>query len=67
MKLLWATRQMREFDCRLSSGRSHPIAASSLTFGAQWMWLLRSDFRVRTLEGICDDWPIGYTELKKPF
>lgn len=40
------------------------VGGSSILFGAQWMRLLPSDFRVRTLEGICDDWPIDYWELE---
>lgn len=40
------------------------VGGSSLLFGAQWMRLLPSDFRVRTLDGISDDWPIDYYELE---
>jgi choline dehydrogenase-like flavoprotein len=40
------------------------VGGSSILFGAQWMRLLPSDFRVRTLDGICDDWPIDYQELE---
>ncbi len=39
------------------------VGGSSLLYGAQWMRLMPSDFRVRTLDGICDDWPIGYDDL----
>jgi choline dehydrogenase-like flavoprotein len=39
------------------------VGGSSLLYGAQWMRLLPSDFRVRTLDGICDDWPISYDDL----
>ena len=42
------------------------VGGSSLLYGAQWMRLMPSDFRVRTLDGICDDWPIGYDDLE-PF
>lgn len=40
------------------------VGGSSLLYGAMWMRLLPSDFRVRTLDGICDDWPIDYDELE---
>ena len=40
------------------------VGGSSLLYGAQWMRLLPSDFRVRTLDGICDDWPIAYEDLE---
>ena len=42
------------------------VGGSSLLYGAQWMRLMPSDFRVRTLDGICDDWPINYEDLE-PF
>ena len=40
------------------------VGGSSVLFGAHWMRLLPSDFRVKTLDGICDDWPIDYFELE---
>ncbi len=40
------------------------VGGSSLLYGAMWMRLLPSDFRVRTLDGICDDWPIDYWDLE---
>jgi choline dehydrogenase-like flavoprotein len=39
------------------------VGGSTLHFGAQWPRLLPSDFRVRTLDGVADDWPIGYDDL----
>lgn len=42
------------------------VGGSSLLYGAMWMRLLPSDFRVKTLDGICDDWPISYQDLE-PF
>lgn len=42
------------------------VGGSSVLFGAQWPRLLPSDFRVRTLDGVADDWPIAYEDLK-PF
>ena len=39
------------------------VGGSSLLYGAQWMRLLPSDFRVKTLDGICDDWPIDYADV----
>jgi choline dehydrogenase-like flavoprotein len=40
------------------------VGGSSLFYGAEWPRLLPSDFRVRTLDAIADDWPISYDELK---
>lgn len=39
------------------------VGGSSIYFGAEWPRLLPSDFRVRTLDGVADDWPISYEEL----
>src|ERR1044071_4059597 len=40
------------------------VGGSSLVYGAHWHRLLPSDFRVRTLDGVADDWPISYDDLK---
>ncbi len=39
------------------------VGGSSIYYGAEWPRLLPSDFRVRTLDGVCDDWPIRYEDL----
>jgi choline dehydrogenase-like flavoprotein len=39
------------------------VGGSAILFNAQWTPLLPSDFRVRTLDGVADDWPIDYEEL----
>jgi choline dehydrogenase-like flavoprotein len=39
------------------------VGGSSVIYGAHWQRLLPSDFRVRSLDGICDDWPIEYGDL----
>ena len=39
------------------------VGGSSIYFGAEWPRLMPSDFRVRTLDGVADDWPITYEEL----
>jgi choline dehydrogenase-like flavoprotein len=42
------------------------VGGSSVLYAACWSRMLPSDFRVRTLDGIADDWPITYEELQ-PF
>lgn len=42
------------------------VGGSSIYYGAEWPRLLPSDYRVRTLDGVCDDWPITYRDLE-PF
>lgn len=39
------------------------VGGGSLYFGAEWPRLTPSDFRVRTLDGVADDWPIGYDDV----
>jgi len=39
------------------------VGGSSVLYGAIWARALPSDFRVRTLDGVADDWPIGYEDL----
>ena len=40
------------------------VGGSMLIFAGAWPRLLPSDFRVRTLDGVADDWPLTYDELR---
>jgi choline dehydrogenase-like flavoprotein len=40
------------------------VGGSMLLFAGAWPRMLPSDFRVRTLDGVADDWPLGYRELQ---
>ena len=40
------------------------VGGSMLLFAGAWPRLLPSDFRVRTLDGVADDWPLTYDELQ---
>jgi choline dehydrogenase-like flavoprotein len=42
------------------------VGGTSVIFAACWTRALPSDFRVRTLDGVADDWPLSYEELQ-PF
>jgi choline dehydrogenase-like flavoprotein len=42
------------------------VGGSMLLFAGAWPRMLPSDFRVRTLDGVADDWPITYDDLR-PF
>lgn len=42
------------------------VGGASILYGAHWVRALPSDFRVRTLDGVADDWPISYEDLQ-PF
>jgi choline dehydrogenase-like flavoprotein len=39
------------------------VGGASVLYAAQWPRALPSDFRVRTLDGVADDWPITYWDL----
>lgn len=42
------------------------VGGGTIIFNGTWPRMLPSDFRTRTLDGVGDDWPITYDELK-PF
>jgi len=39
------------------------VGGSTLIFAGAWPRALPSDFRVRSLDGVADDWPLTYDEL----
>lgn len=43
------------------------VGGSSLFFGAQWPRLLPSDLKVRSVDGVADDWPMSYQELTQHY
>ena len=62
-------RGLREdFPCDVSDTDVTPVmhnavGGSTIHFGAQWARMRPQDLRVRSLEGIGEDWPISYDEL----
>jgi choline dehydrogenase-like flavoprotein len=40
------------------------VGGSTVLFAAHWQRNLPSDFRVRTLDGVADDWPLSYEDLQ---
>lgn len=40
------------------------VGGSSVLFAAEWPRMIPSDFRVRTLDGVADDWPLTYEDLQ---
>ncbi|OBJ95441.1 glucose dehydrogenase [Mycolicibacterium fortuitum] len=42
------------------------VGGSMVLYAGDWPRLLPSDFRVRTLDGVADDWPLRYADLQ-PF
>jgi len=57
-----------DYPCEVSEAEVHPVmynavGGGSIHYGAQWPRMLPSDFRVRTLDGFAEDWPINYEDL----
>jgi choline dehydrogenase-like flavoprotein len=40
------------------------VGGSTILYGGQWPRFLPSDFRVRSLDGVADDWPLTYYDLE---
>jgi choline dehydrogenase-like flavoprotein len=39
------------------------VGGSTVLYGGIWMRLMPSDFRVKTLDGVGDDWPMTYEDM----
>jgi len=39
------------------------VGGSAVMYAGIWMRLMPSDFRVRSLDGVADDWPLSYEDL----
>ncbi len=52
-----------EDDTPVSPLMFNGVGGSTLIFAGAWPRALPSDFRVRSLDGIADDWPLTYDEL----
>lgn len=58
-----------DYPCEVSDSEIHPVmfnavGGSTVHYAAEWTRLLPSDFRIRTLDGVADDWPIDYWDLE---
>jgi choline dehydrogenase-like flavoprotein len=54
---------INDSDAEIEAIMYNGVGGSSLLYGAHWMRLLPSDFRVRSLDDAGDDWPISYEDL----
>jgi choline dehydrogenase-like flavoprotein len=52
-----------ETDSDLSPLMYSAVGGSMIIYAGAWPRMLPSDFRVRSLDGIADDWPLTYDEL----
>lgn len=58
-----------DYPCETTDSDIEPlmynaVGGSTIHYDAQWNRLLPSDFAVRTLDGVGDDWPLDYFELE---
>ena len=42
------------------------VGGSTILFSGHWVRAMPSDFRVKTLDGVAEDWPFTYEDLR-PF
>jgi choline dehydrogenase-like flavoprotein len=52
-----------ESDSDIAPLMFNGVGGSTVLYAADWPRLLPSDFRVRTLDGVADDWPLRYEDL----
>lgn len=57
-----------DYPCDVTDSAMHPlnfngVGGSTVLWGAEWPRFVPSDFRVRSLYGIADDWPLTYEDL----
>jgi choline dehydrogenase-like flavoprotein len=62
-------RLPQDYPCEVSSAEIRPlmfnaVGGSTIHYTAIWNRLLPSDFRVRSVAGVADDWPLSYEELR---
>ena len=52
-----------ESDSDISALIWNGVGGSSILYAGHWMRNMPSDFRVRSLDGVADDWPLTYEDL----
>lgn len=62
-------RSAWDYPCDVSESDVHPlnfngVGGSTMLFGAEWPRFVPSDFRVKSLYDIADDWPLTYEDLE---
>ncbi|MER8001031.1 GMC family oxidoreductase [Streptomyces sp. NPDC095613] len=62
-------RSAWDYPCDVSEADVHPlnfngVGGSSIFYGAEWPRFIPSDFRIRSLYGLADDWPLTYEDLE---
>lgn len=52
-----------ESDADISALLWNGVGGSAMMYASQWQRNMPSDFRVRSFDGVADDWPISYEDL----
>lgn len=58
---------INDADSPIAIANYNAVGGSTILYSAHFPRFHPSDFRVRTLDGIADDWPISYEELEPHF
>ena len=53
-----------DVDSDIAAVLYNAVGGSTILYAAHWQRNMPSDFRVRTLDGVADDWPLSYEELE---
>jgi choline dehydrogenase-like flavoprotein len=53
-----------DVDSDIAAVMYNAVGGSTVIFAAHWQRNMPSDFRVRTLDGVADDWPLTYEDLE---
>ncbi|HEX2477080.1 MAG TPA: GMC family oxidoreductase [Lacipirellulaceae bacterium] len=53
-----------DVDSDISAVLYNAVGGSTILYAAHWQRNMPSDFRVRTLDGVADDWPLTYEALE---
>src|SRR5262245_63221860 len=53
-----------DVDSDIAAVMYNAVGGSTILFAAHWQRNMPSDFRVRTLDGVGDDWPLTYEDLE---
>jgi choline dehydrogenase-like flavoprotein len=61
-----------DYPCEVSEADIHPlmvnaVGGSTIHFTGIWTRMHPSDFKVRTVDGVAEDWPVSYEELQPHF
>jgi choline dehydrogenase-like flavoprotein len=63
---LWSDYPVNTDESDVNPLMYNAIGGSTILYAAHWLRFLPSDFRVRSLDGVADDWPFTYEDLE-PF